>query len=407
MSVPNVNCKIYYYENEETLSWNAEKQKKYGERRKFYSANNSFDYLTYVNTGSQKKLDYVEYSGDREKSTGVFNADGLLSVGERRELRRKLRKTQSVIWDCILTFQHEFGQRYCNEFEQAYDLMRKEFPRFLKSAGLRPDNVTWYAALHVNKAHRHIHVSFYENNPTRIMAHKKELQFSKGKIPLACINQFKIRAELALTDVCSELKIMRKEVTDLTRNVLFSDENKRKYDALFREKIIRLIEMLPSEGRLSYDSENMKPLRPVIRKIVDYTIKSRAPLCTAFTNFCCIVNKRDGEICEILIRNHIAEKDWQHYLKADTYLEDIYRRLGNQIINYARVYKRKESKAKGRLCKKRVRQKAVENLLFKAAKIQTELENDALYLFQEFLRKLEEAHEENADYGESRKDEME
>ena len=79
MPVPNVNCKIAFVENEETLAKSPRLIEKYGAKRKFYSCNQTQDYLTYVDTGSKQKLDYVAYSGDREKSSGVFGKNGLLT----------------------------------------------------------------------------------------------------------------------------------------------------------------------------------------------------------------------------------------------------------------------------------------------------------------------------------------
>lgn len=399
MSVPYVNCKIKYYENEYTLSRNSAKQEKYGKARQFYSCkqSNGEDYLKYVDKGSKQKIDYVEYSGDNEKSSGLFGKNGLMSLKERQALRKQLRATNSVIWDCLLTFQPEFGQRYCNDYEQACDLMRKEFPRFLKSAGLNPQNVTWYAGLHTNKNHRHIHISFFENEPTRVRAHKKDLQFSHGKIPLPCINQFKLRAELALTDVAAELKIARKEVTSLCKNVLFSRDSQIKYNNEFQKQIMLLVEKLPAEGRLGYDSENMKPLRPIIRQIVDVAMKANKPWYKAFTSFCSEVQSRDNEMREMLIRNRIPESKWDKHLNADTYLDDMYRRLGNQVLNYARVYKRKEKSAKGRLANKRIRQKTAASVLLKTAEMQAAMESDSMYFFREYLRKLDEVREENAE----------
>ena len=135
MSVPNVNCKIQYIQNEEEISKSSALTEKYSAKRKFYSSNQTQDYLTYVNTGSKEKIDYIAYSGNDEKSCGVFGKNGLLTMSEKKKLRQQLRETKSVIWDCLLTFQPEFGQRYCNDFEQAYEMMKREMPRFLKDAG--------------------------------------------------------------------------------------------------------------------------------------------------------------------------------------------------------------------------------------------------------------------------------
>ena len=72
MSVPNVNCKIRYIQNEDNIAKSPALTEKYGEKRKFYSCNKADDYLKYMDKGSKEKIDYIEYSGDDEKSCGVF-----------------------------------------------------------------------------------------------------------------------------------------------------------------------------------------------------------------------------------------------------------------------------------------------------------------------------------------------
>ncbi len=404
MSVPNVNCKILYVENEETLAKYPTRNERYGPKRKFYSCNQAQDYVTYVDTGS--KQDYISYSGDREKSTGIFGKNGLLGYKERVALRKKLRTTKSIIWDCLLTFQPEFGQTYCNDYEQAYEMMKCEMPRFLKDAGFNPDNITWFAGLHTNKRHRHIHISFFENEPTRLRKRSKELQYSLGKINRACLDRFKIHVEQNLTDISAELRIARKDVTTLTQNVLFSKDCQIRYNSEFQSLILRLAESLPSEGRLSYDSENMYPLKPLIRQITDIAIKSNRKWHKAFLKFCGEVKRHDDETREMLIRNKVPEKYRDRYLKSETYLEDLYRRMGNQILNYVRVYKKKERPAKSRLARKRIRNKTAFDVLSRSAQLQAAMEADSMFFFEEYLKKLEEAREENAQ-GVMELDEME
>ncbi len=404
MSVPNVNCKILYVENEETLAKYPTRNERYGPKRKFYSCNQAQDYVTYVDTGS--KQDYISYSGDREKSTGIFGKNGLLGYKERVALRKKLRTTKSIIWDCLLTFQPEFGQTYCNNYEQAYEMMKCEMPRFLKDAGFNPDNITWFAGLHTNKRHRHIHISFFENEPTRLRKRSKELQYSLGKINRACLDRFKIHVEQNLTDISAELRIARKDVTTLTQNVLFSKDCQIRYNSEFQSLILRLAESLPSEGRLSYDSENMYPLKPLIRQITDIAIKSNRKWHKAFLKFCGEVKRHDDETREMLIRNKVPEKYRDRYLKSETYLEDLYRRMGNQILNYVRVYKKKERPAKSRLARKRIRNKTAFDVLSRSAQLQAAMEADSMFFFEEYLKKLEEAREENAQ-GVMELDEME
>lgn len=51
----------------------------------------------------------------------------------------------------------------------------------------------------------------------------------------------------------------------------------------------------------------------------------------------------------------------------------------------------------GRLANKRIRQKTVAGILLKTAQMQASMEADAMFFFREYLRKLEEAQEENAE----------
>ena len=238
MSVPNVNCKIRYIQNEDNIAKSPALTEKYGEKRKFYSCNKADDYLKYMDKGSKEKIDYIEYSGDDEKSCGVFDKTGLMTSRGKQKLRKRLRETKSVIWDCLLMFQPEFGQRYCNDFEQAYEMMKREMPRFLKDAGFNPDNITWYAALHTNKKHRHIHISFFENEPQRLRQRLKEPQFSHGKINQESIRRFKVHVEQNLTDISAELRIARKEATALSKEVLFSKDSLIRYDVVFGQSFV-------------------------------------------------------------------------------------------------------------------------------------------------------------------------
>ena len=193
----------------------------------------------------------------------------------------------------------------------------------------------------------------------------------------------------------------------MSKDVLFSKDSLIRYNNAFQEQILDLVEKLPPSGRISYDSENMRPLKPLIDRIVDTAIKSNRKWYKAFVNFCAEAKKHDGRTREILIRQQIPEVFWDRYMKSDAYLDDLYRRLGNQVLNYVRVYKRREPSAKGRLAKKRIRRKTAVSVLAKGMEMQAALQVDSMYFFEEYLRKLEEAREDAANYEEAEKDELE
>ena len=91
MSVPNVNLFIGYALPESRKDILEGKEK--STERQFYSSNQNHDYVQYVETGSKEKIDYVMYSGNKEKSQGVFSEKGLMSKSELKELRNQLRDT--------------------------------------------------------------------------------------------------------------------------------------------------------------------------------------------------------------------------------------------------------------------------------------------------------------------------
>ena len=124
-------------------------------------------------------------------------------------------------------------------------------------------------------------------------------------------------------------------------------------------------------------------------------------------NFCAEAKRHDDRTQEILIRQQIPEVFWPQYMKSDTYLDDMYRRLGNQILNYVRIYRRRERPAKGRLARKRIRRKTAMSVLAKGMEMQAALQVDSMYFFEEYLRKLEEARADAANQEEMEKDEME
>ena len=93
MSVPNVIAKIQYIECDNP-------------RRVFYSSGSKDDYLGYIDKGVKlnKDIDYLDYTGNLEKSSGVFNQNGLLNYDSKRLIREALRNTKSCIWDLVISF---------------------------------------------------------------------------------------------------------------------------------------------------------------------------------------------------------------------------------------------------------------------------------------------------------------
>lgn len=384
-SVPNVNFLLNYVETMRGRDSTDEYLKEHLEERRFYSSNKDDDYLKYVNKGSNEKLDYVEYSGNKEKSHGVFNEKGLMTSEMIKEMRTMLRNTDSPIWHGVISFTQEFGDTYCNTFEKAFELMKNELPKFFENAGLIPENIVWYAGLHENTDNKHIHLSFFEKEPLRNKQGHKEVCFSDGIIPIKAINRFKIRAEIRLLQITKEIQLARKTLTDeMKKDMKLGD---------YMKHINSLYFSLPHEHRMSYDSENIKPYKEQIDMVVNAIIMSNEDLQRKFNDFQSFIVKRDYEIKEAYKRINVDSKD---KLLFDKCMDDIYRRLGNIVLRTIRDIRWEQRKVEyettKRLALKRIEKNKRKIMLNRCLKLNELVNREIINAFQEYREKLQDAN---------------
>lgn len=384
-SVPNVNFLLNYVETMRGRSIDDEYVKEHREERRFYSSNKDDDYLKYVNKGSNEKLDYVEYSGNKEKSHGVFNEKGLMTSEMIKEMRTMLRNTDSPIWHGVISFTEEFGDTYCNTFEKAFELMKNELPKFFEKAGLIPENIVWYAGLHENTDNKHIHLSFFEKEPLRNKQGHKEVCFSDGIIPIKAINWFKIKAEIRLLQITKEIQLARKTLTDeMKKDMKLGD---------YMKHINSLYFSLPHEHRMSYDSENIKPYKEQIDMVVNAIIMSNEDLQRKFNDFRSFIVKRDYEIKEAYKRINVDSKD---KLLFDKCMDDIYRRLGNIVLRIIRDIRWEQRKVEyettKRLALKRIEKNKRKIMLNRCLKLNELVNREIINAFQEYREKLQDAN---------------
>lgn len=383
--VPNVNLFIGYAEKNRKKTFKNEKEEQSANERKFYSCNQKRDYVEYVNTGSNEKVDYVAYSGNEEKSHGLFNQNGLMSRKDVKELRTELRKTNSVIWHGVISFTEEFGNRYCNTTEKALKLMKRVWPKFLREAGLNPSNVTWYAGLHENTDNKHIHFSFFEKSPLRQKQNHKRLSFSDGFIPINAINNTKVLIERSLLDIQDEIILGRKTLTEnMKRNI---------QAGVFMKKIKSLVGTLPSEGRMQYDSENLKNYRPEIDCVITAIIKSDKEMDKKFKALDELLTQRDIQVAKAYSKIKV---DCEDKLIRNKCLEDLYRRLGNIVIRAVKDIRTEQNKfayeTRSRLIQKHIEKKRRQVLLKQCVRLSELVNREMIDAFQDYREKLEVAH---------------
>ena len=383
--VPNVNFFLKYVDSVKGRTSSDEYLKEHLEERRFYSSVKDDDYIKYVNKGSNEKLDYVEYSGNNEKSHGVFNEKGLMKPEDIKELRKQLRSTESPIWHGVISFTEKFGNDYCNTYKKAYQLLKYEFPKFFKNAGLNPDNIVWYAGLHENTDNKHIHISFFEKNPERYKQGLEGKYYSDGFISKKAMDRFKVSIELKLLRLADEVILHRKTLTTEMKNKIKSGD--------YMEQIDTLLYLIPRKGKIGYESENMRPYREKIKLVANTIIKADKDLKKTFLEFERFLLIRDEEIKKAFTRINVDYKD---KLLHDKIMEDIYTRLGNaiifSIIDIRKAQNFVEYETNSRLAKKRIEKNKKKILLKQCVRLNDLVNREIMNAFEEYRYKLAEAN---------------
>ncbi len=379
--VPNVNFMLEFclpnYPN------NPEMQ----DKRKFYSSNKYNDYMKYIDTGIKdlKNIDFVEYSNNSTKSSGIFNQDGKMNKKQIALTREHLRETESVIWSGVVSFEERFGLNWCNNFEQAKNIMKSELPKFFKRAGLNPDNIEWFAGLHENTDNRHIHLIFFEKEPQRLTDHGKG--YSMGKLSCIAMDEFKANMELCATDFkAREIRIRTNLIKEA--NEVFNEVSSLKLKSM----LVKLSNNFPPEGHLYYNSENMAHLQPQIDKISDYILKHNYRIKREKNYFDDALKEKQDTIDKYCKRNGYKQTS----TIGDQMQKDLYRRLGGIVIKQALEIKKLEFErtqlnAKYKM-EKAMQRKKMSQLLDQCIYLNRLVEYEAIHSFQEFMRNLEEVH---------------
>ena len=215
----------------------------------------------------KKKFTMLEYL---QKSTGVFNQNGMLSKSEVKEMKQRAQTGEKNLWHGFISFNKENSDKI-DDPEKCIALVKKMFGQFFKDAGFNPDNMDLMCALHLDRPeHLHIHYVFWEKEPkVKNQRAAGYIYRKKGKIPLEVIDKMTERLNDYTLD--DDLKEKRQKTTEAMREVLIKKDGYG--DAVIRDelrgKILSLADKLPKDKPLYYASKDMAPFRDEIDDIVE------------------------------------------------------------------------------------------------------------------------------------------
>lgn len=238
----------------------------HGTQRAFFNMTGEENIYRYITTEGKRvgKFTALEYL---QKNTGVFNQDGMIPPETVDGMKARLKENKGNIWHGFISF-NEHDSRKIDTPEKCIRLVKETFPSFFRDAGLKPDNIDLMCALHLDRPHHlHIHFVFWEKEAKYkgkdgTLAYRK-----KGKIGETAIDRMFVRLGLFADEKKDYLHKARDDAVKALRKMTNVHSAMYSKDEI-RQEIISLSKDLPATGRLSYGSEDMKPYRERVDKIV-------------------------------------------------------------------------------------------------------------------------------------------
>ncbi|MDE7439871.1 MAG: relaxase MobL [Clostridia bacterium] len=242
-------------------------------KRAFYDMSGEDNIYKYITTEGKiygeeaKKYTMLEYL---QKSTGVFNQDGMLTKEQVKEMKRRAQTGEKNLWHGFISFNKENSEKI-DDPEKCIALIKQTFGQFFKDAGFNPDNIDLMCALHLDRPeHFHIHYTFWEKEPK--VKNKRAAGYiyrKKGKIPLDVIDKMTERLNAYTID--DELAEKRQKVIDeFTRA---NDEYSRAHISdIIRKLLKELADELSKDKPLWYASKEIEPYRIKIDTVAEWLI---------------------------------------------------------------------------------------------------------------------------------------
>ena len=233
---------------------------------------NVYGYITTEGKITGKKSGRITALEYLQKSTGVFNGDGLLSEEKVAEMKERLKNNKGNIWHGFISLNEEQSHKIDTP-EKCIGLIKRTFGEFLTDAGFNKKNIDLMCALHLDRPHHlHIHFVFWEKEPTYKSKKDGTLGYRrKGKINMEAINKLFVRTGLYIDENRDRLFNTRVEAIRALRGMTSVKAAMGSSDEI-RKEILSLAKDLPKTGRLSYGSKDMEAYVGRVDKIVEMLI---------------------------------------------------------------------------------------------------------------------------------------
>jgi hypothetical protein len=220
-----------------------------------------------------------------------------------------------------------------------YELTKSILPNLFADAGLKIDNIVWYAGLHRNTKNPHMHICFFQ----------KENIYMKKTISESAIHKLRSNIANYLTDNTDFYKEKDLFLKDIVGTISFEEFTQikspkffsNKYRRELNNKLLHLYERLPPIGRLQYNSKNITTYKDEIDSIIEF-ILSHDSLKYKFAEYQILLQKQQQKF-QNMYGNTKDNKMSKYYTSQ---INKLYSKIGNEILHMFKVYQSKDKMSK-------------------------------------------------------------
>ena len=291
---------------------------------------NVYKYITTEGKVAGKKTGKITALEYLQKSTGVFNGNGLLSEEKVAEMKERLKNNKGNIWHGFVSLNKEQSYKIDTP-EKCIGMIKATFGQFFQDAKLDKKNIDLMCALHLDRPdHLHFHFVFWEKEPKYkgkdgVLSYRR-----KGKIEKTAIDNLFVRLGMYVDDGRDRLYKSRVEAIRVLRGMTAIKRVMVSKDEI-KQEIISLAKDLPKTGRLTYGSKDMTAYKGRVDNIVAMLIGYDGQARKAHLKFI-----RELKRKEMLIKSICGK----NFAVTDKNIEaDYKRRQGNLVLNLAKAIK--------------------------------------------------------------------
>ena len=232
------------------------------------SENNIYKYMTSDRklNGENSKTETTSLINYFEKSTGVFNDDGVITQEQLADIKKRAHAPKNI-WHGFISLNKEMSHKIDTP-EKCMRMIKRTFGDFFKDMGLYLNNIDLICALHKDKPHHlHIHFWFAEKEP-KCKYRKKQTEYRhKGKIEKRVLDRMHLRLNMDISESHPKLYISRDEALRELKKISALRDIITKDDV--KEAVLALAKTIPKGCSLHYGSRDMIPYREQIDRVVN------------------------------------------------------------------------------------------------------------------------------------------